>query len=275
MGGNVQNFEELEQAYPLSQEQISSYQRDGHMIIRNLASSSVIDGYRPLIEEEVRQLNRENRPLEERDTYGKAFLQIQNLWERNEIIRQFVFARRFAKVAAQLMGVNGVRMYHDQALFKEPGGGHTPWHQDQIYWPVDTDHTITMWMPLVDISQEVGSMTFASESHKRGYISKLVISDQSHKTLKEYIEHEQLAQVNYGGMTAGDATFHAGWTLHSAPGNPTEHMREVMTVIYVADQTRVLEPDSNARKSDLNRWMPGLKPGDWIDSPLNPVMYRS
>ena len=66
------------------------------------------------------------------------------------------------------MGVDGVRLYHDQALYKEPGGGFTPWHQDQTYWPLDTTHTITMWMPLLDIPPNVGSMRFASGSHAFG-----------------------------------------------------------------------------------------------------------
>jgi len=168
-----------------------------------------------------------------------------------------------------------VRMYHDLALFKEPGGGFTPWHQDQIYWPLDTNNTITLWMPLVNIPAEVGSMTFASGSHHRGYVSKLEISDQSHSTLKDYIAHEQIPTANYGAMSAGDATFHAGWTLHSAPGNPTPLMREVMTIIYVADGTRVLEPDSNARKNDLRRWLQGQQPGEVIDGPLTPLLYSN
>lgn len=271
---NIQVDEDLNQAYVLTEEQIASYRQDGHLLLHGVANQSVIDRYRPIIQSEVTRLNNENRPLHERDTYGKAFIQISNLWENSEAVRPFVFAHRFAQIAAQLMGVSGVRMYHDQALFKEPGGGHTPWHQDQIYWPVDTENTITLWMPLVDIPQEVGSMQFASGSHKRGYISKLVISDESHKTLAQYIEAEKFPLVSYGAMAAGDATFHAGWTLHSAPGNPTSNTREVMTVIYVADQTKVLEPDTDARKNDLTRWMPGLKPGDRIDSPLNPLMYR-
>lgn len=274
MNDNVQVNEDLNQDYVLTEEQIASYRQDGHLLLQGVANQSVIDRYRPIIQSEVTRLNNETRPLHERDTYGKAFIQISNLWEFSEAVRPFVFARRFAKIAAQLMGVSGVRMYHDQALFKEPGGGHTPWHQDQIYWPVDTENTITLWMPLVDIPQEVGSMQFASGSHKRGYINKLVISDESHKTLAQYIEAEKFPLVSYGGMAAGDATFHAGWTLHSAPGNPTPNTREVMTVIYVADQTKVLEPDTNARKKDLARWMPGLNPGDMIDSPLNPLMYQ-
>ncbi|ANE45257.1 phytanoyl-CoA dioxygenase [Paenibacillus swuensis] len=271
----IQLNEELQQDYTLTAEQIQAYQAQGHILLPKLASRPLVEAYRPVIQEEVIRLNRETRPLEERDTYGKAFLQIQNLWEKSDKLRSFVLARRFAKVAAELMGVYGVRMYHDQALFKEPGGGHTPWHQDQIYWPVDTDQTITLWMPLVDIPEEVGSMTFVSGSHHRGYISKLEISDQSHQTLKQYIEGENLPQVCYGAMTAGDATFHAGWTLHSAPGNPTPNTREVMTVIYVKDGTKVIEPDTNARKGDLRTWMPGLQPGDEVNSVLNPLIYKA
>ncbi|MDF2713898.1 MAG: phytanoyl-CoA dioxygenase [Paenibacillus sp.] len=274
MGENVHIVNELKADYLLNQSQIGQYLKDGHILLKNLASRTLIDAYRPLIDEAVGQHARQTRPMEQRDTYGKAFIQISNVWVKSPVVKPFVFARRFAKVAAELMGVNGVRIYHDQALFKEPGGGHTPWHQDQIYWPVDTDKTITLWMPLVDIPEEVGSMTFASGSHTKGFISKHLISDQSHSTLKEYIEGENLPQVHYGAMKAGDATFHAGWTMHSAPGNPTPNTREVMTVIYVADETRVMEPDSNARKSDLAKWLPGLQPGDLIDSPINPILYR-
>jgi ectoine hydroxylase-related dioxygenase (phytanoyl-CoA dioxygenase family) len=171
------------------------------------------------------------------------------------------------------MGVDRVRIYADQALFKEPGGGHTPWHQDQIYWPLDTNHTITMWMPLVPIPEEVGSMTFASGTHKQGHITKQVISDESHRTLKSYIEDKGIETINYGGMSAGDATFHAGWTLHSAPSNPTEQMREVMTIIYYADPTHLLEPDSNARRNDLINWFPGLQGGDRAEGPTHPILF--
>ncbi len=47
-------------------------------------------------------------------------------------MRKFVFGTRLARIAAELMGVRGVRIYHDQALCKLPGGGPTPWHADQV-----------------------------------------------------------------------------------------------------------------------------------------------
>jgi ectoine hydroxylase-related dioxygenase (phytanoyl-CoA dioxygenase family) len=264
----------LESEYELTEEQKDGYGRDGHLLLRGIASDAEVRAYRAVIRDMVMQLNNQSKPLHERDTYGKAFIQIINLWKMSEAVKRFVLARRFGKIAADLMGVDAVRVYHDQALFKEPGGGHTPWHQDQIYWPLDTDKTITLWMPLVPISEQVGSMTFASESQCKGLIDRVEISDESHRTLKQYIDGKGFRQVSYGAMAAGDATFHSGWTLHAAPGNPTETMREVMTIIYYADGSRVAEPGSNAQKNDMNNFFPGLQPGDIAASPLNPLVYR-
>lgn len=263
----------LDDGYALTDGQMEDYRKNGHIMLRGVLSGDEVKAYRPVIGDVVRRYNNQTKPLHERDTYGKAFIQIGNLWKKSAALERFTLARRFAKIAAGLMGVDGVRLYHDQALFKEPGGGHTPWHQDQIYWPLDTDKTITMWMPLVPIPEEVGSMTFASGSHEIGYINKMVISDESHRTLAQYIEGKGFEKVTYGAMAAGDATFHAGWTLHSAPGNPTDQMREVMTVIYYADGTKVAEPDSNARKNDLDAFLPGLRGGQPAVSELTPLVY--
>ena len=53
-----------------------------------------------------------------------------NVWARDEGVRAIDFARRVGSAAAAILGVESVRLYHDQALFEEPGGGFTPWHQD-------------------------------------------------------------------------------------------------------------------------------------------------
>src|SRR5579884_1617585 len=129
---------DLSSDYPLTSEQIAGYQRDGHILLRGVLSPEEIAAYRPLISDAADRYNTQSKPLEERDTYGKAFLQIMNLWRADPGVARFTLARRMGKIAADLMGVDGVRLYHDQALFKEPGGGPTPWHQDQHYWPLDT-----------------------------------------------------------------------------------------------------------------------------------------
>jgi ectoine hydroxylase-related dioxygenase (phytanoyl-CoA dioxygenase family) len=222
--------------------------------------------------EAVEKMNTEKRPLKERDTYGKAFLQIFNLWRTSQVLKNFVLAKRFGKVAAQLMGVGHVRVYHDQALFKEPGGGHTPWHQDQFYWPLDTDKTITMWMPLIDISSEMGIMQFASGSHNKGYIVSKEISDESEQFFQNYVKANNFKVAGSTKASAGDATFHSGWTLHNAPANKTNTTREVMTIIYYADKTRVLKPDNAFRQKDMEVWLGGKLPGEEAQSEMNPLV---
>ncbi len=154
------------------------------------------------------------------------------------------------------MGVDGVRLYHDQALYKEPGGGYTPWHQDQTYWPLDTTHTITLWMPLLDIPASVGSMRFASGSHAFGNLGMEGIGDDSQAYFDALIARARISRSHtHGALRAGDATFHAGWTIHGAAGNPSTTMRSVMTIIYFADGVRVRAADrfSARRPEDLAR----------------------
>ena len=272
MSLEIAKLPEINDVYALSNKDIAAYQRDGHVVLRGVLSAAEVQAYEPYIAAAVKNYTTEFRPLAERDTYAKAFLQIMNLWVRDEAVRRYVLAHRFAQIAADLMGVERVRLYHDQALFKEPGGGITPWHQDEFYWPLDTDHTITMWMPLVDVTPEMGTLLFASGSHREGYLGELPISDKSDETFRQFVAERGYPIVPGPTMAAGDASFHSGWTLHTAPGNSTEVMREVMTVIYFADGARVTVPDHQNRVNDLASWLPGLKPGDLAASKLNPLV---
>jgi len=270
-----QRSTDLSTPYALAAERIDAYRRDGHVVLRGLATRDEIARFRPALLEGAEACRFERRPLAERDTYGKAFLQMFNVWRQSEAARSFVFARRFAQVAAGLMGVPGVRLYHDQALFKEPGGGATPWHQDQFYWPLETDHTITLWMPLVAATPEMGVMTFASGSHKLGHLGDHAIGDESQAEFDRLIAAKRLPCVAGESFAPGDASFHSGWTLHSAPGNETQTLREVMTVIYFADGTKVGPLDHPNRRFDRDAWLSGCEPGDFAAGPLNPLLYTS
>lgn len=263
---------DLSSDYRLSPQQRNEFRHSGCIVLRGVAAREEVAAYRPLIEAAVAKFNKQTKPLAERDTYHKAFLQIANLWEIDEGVKRFVLARRFAKIAADLMGVAGVRIWHDQALFKEPGGGPTPWHQDHYYWPLDTPHMITMWMPLVDAPMKSGTVKFAPGSHKDGPLASMPISDES-ESFFDNLVREKKYEIAQWDLAAGDATWHDGWTLHAAPPNQGAAMREAMTVIYFADGAKVSEPANEHQPADLARWLPGLKPGDVAASPLNPLVY--
>lgn len=253
---------------------IEAFRRDGHCVVRGLASAAEVDAVRHRVESAVIDHQQRAGSLDGRDTYGKAFLQVGNLWQRDAVVESFVFRERYARAAAELLGVDGVRLYHDQALCKEPGGGHTPWHQDQQYWPLATDDTITMWMPLVDIPESVGTMTFASGSHAHRELGPWLIGDASHEGFDAVVRDMNFPLTTHGALRAGDATFHRGWTLHRAPANDTDLLRTVMTVIYFADGTCVGEIKPT-NIFDQHMWLDRIPEGDVAAGPLNPLLWSS
>jgi ectoine hydroxylase-related dioxygenase (phytanoyl-CoA dioxygenase family) len=275
----VATLPRLSEPYAVPSADVESYRRDGHVLLRAVASTAEVAAYRDVIRSTTLRLSEETRPLAERDTYGKAFLQVPNLWQHSAEVAQFVLADRYAGIAADLLGVDRVRIYHDQALFKEPGGGYTPWHQDAMYWPLDGRRCLTMWMPLVDITPDMGGLCFASRTNAAGALSDVHISDAS----EEHFETVLSAAGSTGArfpvvepvpMRAGDATFHAGWTVHKALPNDSSTAREVMTVIWFEDGLRVLDPTNPAQWSDLATWLPGLAPDEPAASALNPTVPR-
>ena len=120
----------MQPASDINHKQQGDLIRDGHILMRGLLHDEEVASHRKAIIDAVRRLSSEHRDLDDRDTYGKAFLQVTNLWTKDEGVKRFVFEKKFAQLAADLLGVEEVRLYHDQALFKEPVGGRTPWHQD-------------------------------------------------------------------------------------------------------------------------------------------------
>lgn len=267
------NFEkQLDAPFHLTEQQIHSYEENGFIKLEHVLSPELLEHYRVVISERVAQLSADAPPMEQRTTYGKAFLQIMNLWTQSEQVKEFVMGKRLARIASELMGCTGVRVYHDQALYKEPGGGITPWHADQYYWPVDSERTITAWVPLQETPREMGPLAFCARSHRFQIGRDLEISDESELTLKEALSQ---FPTEDSGFALGDVSFHSGWTFHRAGANATDRPREVMTVIYMDENIHLTAPKNRNHLMDMERWMPGLQAGDLVDSPLNPVIYSA
>ncbi len=262
--------EQLDAPFALPEQSIAFYRENGYVKLRHVLSRELLEHFRRRISEKVAELSADELPMEQRTTYGKAFLQIMNLWTKSGDVREFVFGKRLAQIAADLMGCRGVRVYHDQALYKEPGGGITPWHADQYYWPVSSDRMVTAWVPLQDTPKEMGPLAFCEKSHRFQLGRDLEISDESEQTLKEALHSFTLNETSF---ELGDVSFHAGWTFHRAGANSTDRPREVMTVIYMDQDIRLVEPKNKNQVADIGRWCPSVNVGEVVASPLNPVLY--
>jgi ectoine hydroxylase-related dioxygenase (phytanoyl-CoA dioxygenase family) len=263
----------LDRPYDLPATAIDRFAEDGFVRLSGVFDAPTMDRYEPVITQQVLDLNVMHVPLAERDTYNKAFLQVTNLWRHDEQVRDLVFSRRLARLAADLLGVDGVRLYHDQALYKEPSGGFTPWHADQYYWPFASDRTVTVWLPLQDTPVELGALEFARGSHRFEYGRDLPIGDESEAALQRELA-ERGFPVDQTPYALGDASFHLGWTFHRAGPNTSTTPRRVMTVIYVDADITVIEPKNDAQRLDLDVILPGARVGGVPDGEMNPVLFR-
>ena len=85
----------LEESILVSSDQINSFRKKGHTLIKGVLNKEEVVVYREAINEAAYRHNTEKRALEERDTYGKAFLQIMNLWEADKKSKQVYFSKAF------------------------------------------------------------------------------------------------------------------------------------------------------------------------------------
>jgi len=260
----------LAESYDLSAESIAFYNEFGYVKLKNVLSPDILDYYGALITDLVFKLNKLTKPMEERTTYERAFLQIMNLWRENDEAKEFVFSERLARIATDLMQVKGVRLYHDQALYKESSGGITPWHADQFYWPLSSPKTVTVWIPLQETAMEMGPLAFAEKSHTIDIGRDLEISDES-----ESLMTAQLKQftVNETPFDLGEVSFHAGWLFHRAGANVSGSARKVMTMIYMDKDQYITEPRNAYQQADWETWLSSKPVGGHPEGELNPLLF--
>ena len=266
---------ELDMPYPLDEATIRQFREDGFIRLPSVLSSDVLADYAPHISRLVDESNRlKNIPLEERSLYDQAFIQVCNLWTRSERVREFAFSKRLARIAAELLGTRGVRMWHDQALYKEPSGGFTPWHVDQQYWPMASSLSITAWIPLQPVPIEMGPRCFGRGSHRKHIGRDLEISAESEQRIREAVRKEKIDEVQEP-FAIGDVSYHLGWTLHRAGPNTTDSPRRVFTIIYMDADMRLAKPKNKNQQVDWETWTPSTQIGEVMGDALNPILYAN
>jgi hypothetical protein len=266
---------ELAAPFAISDEQRRRFREQGFLKIPGVFSAGTIAWIDGAISRLVEAHNPlAGVPMEARDTYGKAFIQVFNLWLKSDDARAVSTSRRLAGIATDLLGTSGVRMWHDQALFKEPGGGFTPWHADQQYWPMATALCVTAWIPLHAVAIERGPLSFAPGSHLKRIGRDLAISDESERLIREGIAAEGITEV-IEPFAAGEVSFHLGWTLHRAGPNTTTEARRVHTVIYMDESMRLAKPKNASQEADHRAWTPSTRVGEVMADPLNPILHST
>ncbi|MGB0655761.1 MAG: phytanoyl-CoA dioxygenase family protein [Pirellulales bacterium] len=263
----------LQEPYPLTADQVVQFREQGFLKVTNVFDAATLQYFEPEITRLTFAHNDlDGIPMEERDTYSRAFIQVGNLWEKSEAARRLTFSQRLAGMATELLGSSGVRLWHDQALYKEPSGGFTPWHADQQYWPMNSSLSVTAWIPLHAVPLEQGPLCFGRGSHRKRIGRDLPISDSSEALIQKEIQDQGVVEV-IEPYELGDVSFHLGWTLHRAGPNTTVLPRKVHTVIYMDCNMRLSEPSNPNQAIDHEKWTPSTAVGEVMNDPLNPVLF--
>jgi ectoine hydroxylase-related dioxygenase (phytanoyl-CoA dioxygenase family) len=265
---------QIDATFALEASAIQRFRDDGFIRLPNVLSANILDDIAPEITRMVDEGNRlKDVPLSERSLYNQAFIQVANLWTRSDRLRGFAFNKRLARIATELMGTRGVRMWHDQALYKEPSGSFTPWHVDQQYWPMSNTNSVTAWIPLQAVPIEMGPLCFGRGSHRKRIGRDLEISAESEQQIGDAVRREKIDEVQEPFAT-GDVSFHLGWTLHRAGPNTTNELRRVFTIIYMDIDMRLAPPKNKNQQADWDVWTPSTQLGEIMDDSLNPILYE-
>ncbi len=233
---------ELDGIYQITKKQINFYNAHGFVLLKNVLKTEEVESYRSIIDHTVTKLTaKDKRTLAEKTPYEREFLQCSHLWREFPEIRKFTLSKRLGSIAKELLGTAHVRLWHDQALYKVPGGSRTEPHQDIAYWPMIEKNAGTIWLALDEVTVEMGAMHFIPDSHKSGifsYDNKIENSLEGKSNLLKEVQEITKTKPVYYNLKPGDATFHHALTVHFTGENKTDMIRKGMTVIYLADGVR-------------------------------------
>lgn len=267
----------------LSQEEIDRYRTQGFLVIENFLDAEELERWRKVTDEAVAQRLQEakekaaqglfNTLTNQGDAesyYARVFTQCIKLADTHAGMRELMLDPRLGKLAAMLAGVEGIRIWHDQALIKPPFGNPTGWHLDNPYWSFSSRQAISLWMALDDATLSNGCLYYIPGSHLTARFDNSGIGPNLGDLFKVYPEWAAVDPIACP-CPAGSAVYHNGLTAHGAGANMTNRPRRAMTCAYMPDGS-IFNGVHNVLPDD---YFASLKVGDVLeDDIVNPLVWR-
>jgi hypothetical protein len=246
------------------------FRANGYVKLRNVLSPGATLRLR---QEMVRLLSAAFQTVLDGGT-TERFLSLEMVWLDNALMREYVLSPRIAKLAADLLDVPRVRLYHDNVLSKEPGCGRTPWHYDDHHFPLATHDVVTAWIPAQPVPRAMGPLAFARPIDTYKLVESVAFNkfDTSYDRHVTQVFRAHDIAVEDGPFDLGEVSFHHNLSFHTAAANRTRQSRVVLANTYYADGARVLREPTMV-SGDWQKFIPGVEPGEIAASALNPVCW--
>jgi hypothetical protein len=258
---------EMQQAYELSDVQVSDFREQSFVKLPDVLSEAVVRRLADRLDELLRAAHGD-------DTAGR-FTALEQMWRHDPLMREVALSPRLGAIAAGLLGCD-VRIYHDNALSKEPGCGRTPWHHDAEHFPLATLSAVTAWMPMSAIPTQMGPLSFARGADLRPLVDDLIF-DRIGSSYDEAVSNRFAAaavHVEDGPYAVGDVSFHGATCFHTAGRNTTTQPRRALATTYFADGTHVVDSPTMI-SGTWQEFLPGAVVGGLAATSHNPIVGRA
>ena len=260
---------EVHSEYLISESEVAKFRTDGFIKLKNVFSPSTIGILRrQLITEVVKHFGT--------GKLKQKFLSLDLIWERNKVVKEFVVNKRLAGIVGRLLGVNAVRLYHDNVLSKEPGCGRTPWHYDTHHFPIATTNVVTAWIPAQAIPIEMGPLIFAKPINAHKFVEHLRFSKEDteyDQDVFKIFQNRREIEIDCQPYEIGEVSFHHNLSFHSASPNLTNESRLVLANTYFEDGAKLVDQPTMV-SGDWQQFIPDTNPGQVIRTKRNPICWE-
>jgi ectoine hydroxylase-related dioxygenase (phytanoyl-CoA dioxygenase family) len=209
----------------LTDEAVARFHRQGFMVVTDLTTREDLDTVSRLLAGLYRRFAelmdaRRAHDLGSEQHDARPILEINQTVDLEPRLADTLTYRRCASLAERLLG-RRVEHRFDHAIYKPPfNGAATSWHQDEAYALERKILSVHFWVPLQDVTRDMGCMEFIPGSH-RGALGRHHRRDRLRDAhALELVGLDTSASVPCP-IRAGDATVHFPRTVHYTGPNRT------------------------------------------------------
>jgi len=260
----------------LRDDQVRSFGENGYLAGIRVLEGATLDAVREAVERIQRGESPRLETLYEveedyyRDPEANAFHCLGG-WLVEPALHDLIFHPAATVPAAQLLGLERLRFWHDQVFYKPPRHpGVVSWHQDFSYWTrtLPMRH-ITMNIVLDDTSLGNGCLHYVPGSHRWPDLPVTGLAgdmDSIQSVLTD--EQKSLFKPVAVELKAGECSFHHPRMIHGSFANVTDRPRRATVINVFRDGVR------SASDAPPLRGVPAIPRGEPMGGRFFPLLFE-